>query len=182
MRRNSSLAVTSAIVMIGGLGVFGGGALSLRAAAISNHPHSVRSIRHAHVVAPRARRTTGPASLLRNDSFARTLPYLVVSPPRSAGQAAAAVRPRAHIRGVATPAQWRALRTCESGDSYGMDSGNGYYGAYQFAPTTWWALGYRGLPDAAPARVQDRAARRLQRISGWSAWPVCSVVVGLSAS
>jgi hypothetical protein len=60
-----------------------------------------------------------------------------------------------------------------------MDTGNGYYGAYQFAPTTWWALGYQGLPNAAPARVQDRAARRLQRISGWSAWPVCSVIVGL---
>jgi hypothetical protein len=63
-----------------------------------------------------------------------------------------------------------------------MDSGNGFYGAYQFAPTTWWALGYRGLPNEAPARLQDRAARRLQRISGWSAWPVCSVIVGLSTT
>jgi hypothetical protein len=182
MRRSSSLAVTSAIVMIGGLGVFRGSALSLRAAGVTNHPQSVRAIRHTHVVPPPDRRTTRPASLLRNDSFGRTLPYLVVSPPRSTGQAAAAVRPREHTRTIATPTQWRALRTCESGDSYGMDTGNGYYGAYQFAPTTWWALGYRGLPNTAPARVQDRAARRLERVSGWSAWPVCSVIVGLSTA
>ena len=30
-----------------------------------------------------------------------------------------------------------ALRTCETGNNYTRDSGNGYYGAYQFLPSTW---------------------------------------------
>lgn len=30
-----------------------------------------------------------------------------------------------------------ALRTCETGGNYARNSGNGYYGAYQFLPSTW---------------------------------------------
>lgn len=30
-----------------------------------------------------------------------------------------------------------ALRTCETGNNYARNSGNGYYGAYQFLPSTW---------------------------------------------
>ena len=30
-----------------------------------------------------------------------------------------------------------ALRTCETGANYARNSGNGYYGAYQFLPSTW---------------------------------------------
>lgn len=30
-----------------------------------------------------------------------------------------------------------ALRTCEAGGAYDRNSGNGYYGAYQFLPSTW---------------------------------------------
>lgn len=34
--------------------------------------------------------------------------------------------------------QWLfALRTCETGNNYSRNSGNGYYGAYQFLPSTW---------------------------------------------
>ncbi|MGD0741772.1 MAG: transglycosylase family protein [Acidimicrobiales bacterium] len=178
MRRHSSLAVTSAIVMVGGVGVFGGGALGPRASAISNHPKSVRTTPLRRRAMTQVRRTSETASLLRDDPVARTLPYLIVDHPRRPGRSVVR-RPHLLARPAATEAQWRALRTCESGDSYGMDTGNGYYGAYQFALATWWALGYQGLPNEAPAVVQDRAALRLQRISGWSAWPVCSIQVGL---
>ncbi len=82
---------------------------------------------------------------------------------------------------VAVPAggPWLALRTCESGNNYAADTGNGYYGAYQFAPSTWWWIGYAGMPDDASPALQDQAAQRLESRVGWSAWPVCSVVLGL---
>ena len=74
---------------------------------------------------------------------------------------------------------WLDLRLCESGDNYAEDTGNGFYGAYQFALSTWWGLGYGGLPsDAAPA-VQDQAAERLQAEAGWGQWPACSADLGL---
>ncbi len=74
---------------------------------------------------------------------------------------------------------WAELRYCESRDNYADNTGNGYYGAYQFSLATWESLGYSGLPsDAAPA-VQDQAAQRLAQRSGWHQWPVCSVRLGL---
>ena len=57
--------------------------------------------------------------------------------------------------------------------------GNGYYGAYQFALSTWWGLGYAGLPSEAAPAVQDQAAERLQAEAGWGQWPACSAELGL---
>jgi hypothetical protein len=66
---------------------------------------------------------------------------------------------------------WACIRSHESGDDYGADTGNGYYGAYQFAAATWAALrtGY-ARADLAPPAVQDRAAVELQRLAGWGQW------------
>lgn len=82
---------------------------------------------------------------------------------------------------AASPATgvWLALRTCESGSNYRADTGNGYFGAYQFLATTWWALGYHGLPSDAPVRVQDQAARVLEARAGWRPWPQCAALLGL---
>jgi hypothetical protein len=66
------------------------------------------------------------------------------------------------------------LRLCESGDNYRADTGNGYYGAYQFVPSTWHSLGFKGRPDLARAAVQNRAARKEHSVAGWTAWPECS--------
>jgi hypothetical protein len=74
---------------------------------------------------------------------------------------------------------WLELRECESGDNYQADTGNGFYGAYQFAWSTWTALGYSGRPDQAPYWVQDAAAQKLEAMEGWSPWPACSVALGL---
>jgi hypothetical protein len=73
---------------------------------------------------------------------------------------------------------WAKLRRCEAGGDYRRNSGNGYYGAYQFSPATWRALGYPGLPHQAPPAMQDQAARRLQQRSGWGQWPACSRRIG----
>jgi hypothetical protein len=71
------------------------------------------------------------------------------------------------------------LRMCESSDNYQVDTGNGYYGAYQFDEQTWLGLGYTGYPSDASPTVQDQAAWQLQAQRGWEPWPTCSRVLGL---
>ena len=80
--------------------------------------------------------------------------------------------------GVLTGDVWAKLRACESGGRYNVNSGNGYFGAYQFHPKTWRSLGFPGLPHQASPEVQDEAARKLQARSGWGQWPVCSRRIG----
>jgi hypothetical protein len=72
-----------------------------------------------------------------------------------------------------------ALRQCESGGNYSTNTGNGFYGAYQFALGTWQGLGYSGLPSSASPAIQDQAAMRLQAQQGWAPWPACSRRLGL---
>jgi hypothetical protein len=74
---------------------------------------------------------------------------------------------------------WLALRKCESNNRYDINTGNGYYGAYQFAAGTWRNLGYSGLPHRAAPVVQDEAAKRLQAKAGWGPWPACTRKLGL---
>jgi Transglycosylase-like domain len=71
------------------------------------------------------------------------------------------------------------LRRCESGNRYDLNTGNGYYGAYQFSLGTWRKLGYGGYPHQAPPTVQDDAARKLLASSGWGQWPACSRKIGV---
>jgi hypothetical protein len=79
-----------------------------------------------------------------------------------------------HHRAKVMDHKLRRLRECESGGRYHIDTGNGYYGAYQFAATTWHSLGYHGLPNKAKASKQDAAAKKLHASQGWHPWPVCS--------
>jgi hypothetical protein len=83
--------------------------------------------------------------------------------------------------GSYTPAggPWLELRECESSDNYAENTGNGYYGAYQFSWQTWSSLGYPGRPDQEPPAMQDAAAQKLQARSGWGQWPACSAALGL---
>lgn len=63
---------------------------------------------------------------------------------------------------------WLAkLRQCESGGNYQDNTGNGYYGAYQFSPSTWNSLGTGyARADLAPPSVQDQAIVRNTNRSG----------------
>jgi hypothetical protein len=74
---------------------------------------------------------------------------------------------------------WYRLRVCESGNNYRINTGNGFYGAYQFTAGTWHAYGGSGLPSNASPAEQDLRARLLYRASGWSPWPACSRRLGL---
>ncbi|MBL7501350.1 transglycosylase family protein [Frankia sp. CNm7] len=81
---------------------------------------------------------------------------------------------------AATPEDFAKLRQCESGGNYAINTGNGYYGAYQFDKRTWQGLGYSGLPHEAAPAVQDEAAYRLYNSRGWSPWPACARKLGLT--
>ena len=44
---------------------------------------------------------------------------------------------------------WDAVAQCESGGNWSIATGNGYYGAYQFALGSWWRVGETGPKIAA---------------------------------
>jgi hypothetical protein len=68
-----------------------------------------------------------------------------------------------------------AIRECESGGDYSTNTGNGFYGAFQFTLSTWASVGGSGLPNEASPREQDERAARLYRELGSGPWPVCGV-------
>lgn len=73
------------------------------------------------------------------------------------------------------------LRSCEG--AYTSNTGNGYYGAYQFNLGTWRSNAPAGyeymLPNEAPPTVQNQAATNLYQSRGWQPWPSCSRSLGL---
>ncbi|CAM3019564.1 transglycosylase family protein [Saccharomonospora xinjiangensis] len=75
---------------------------------------------------------------------------------------------------------WAALRNCESSDRYDTNTGNGYYGAYQFDLPTWRSVGGSGRPDQASPAEQDYRALYLYRMRGWQPW-TCAATLGLAA-
>lgn len=76
-------------------------------------------------------------------------------------------------RAAAAEGGWAALRRCESGGNYQTNTGNGFYGAYQFDLQTWQSVGGTGLPSDAPPEEQDARARALYASRGAQPWPVC---------
>ncbi len=80
------------------------------------------------------------------------------------------------------PALWDALARCEAGGDWTADTGNGYAGGLQFAPSTWHGFGggsYARSAAAASREEQITVAEIVLAAQGWRAWPVCSRLVGL---
>ncbi|OLO69613.1 transglycosylase [Actinomyces oris] len=74
---------------------------------------------------------------------------------------------------------WAKLAQCESGGNPATNTGNGFYGMYQFTLETWQALGGTGYPHEADAATQTAMAKKLQAQSGWGQWPGCADKLGL---
>jgi hypothetical protein len=74
---------------------------------------------------------------------------------------------------------WGALRDCEAGGDYTRNSGNGYYGAYQYSLSTWADFMGYVRPDLAPPAVQDAKAHATEAARGWAPWPACARKLGL---
>jgi len=67
------------------------------------------------------------------------------------------------------------IRHYESRDHWTDDTGNGYYGAYQFNLETWQSVGGTGLPSAASPHVQTEMAYRLWQQRGFEPWETASL-------
>ena len=77
---------------------------------------------------------------------------------------------------------WSRVAQCESGGNSATNTGNGYYGRYQFDRQTWQSLGYRGTANQYSAATQTRAAERLYAQRGSAPWPVCGKHLSGAAS
>jgi len=95
-------------------------------------------------------------------------------------RAKAAAAPKvAAVYGGTIDGAFALLRQCEAGGNYATNTGNGYYGAYQYNLGTWANYGGYARPDLAPPAVQDAKARETQAARGWSPWPACARKLGL---
>jgi resuscitation-promoting factor RpfA len=85
--------------------------------------------------------------------------------------------------GAATDGEWDTVASCESGGNWAINTGNGYLGGLQFAPSTWSGHGggeYAPSAHLASKEEQIAVAERVLASQGRGAWPVCGR--GLSAS
>lgn len=62
---------------------------------------------------------------------------------------------------------------CESGNNPTTSTGNGFYGAFQWVPSTWWHAGGDRWPTSASWYHQAVLAVRLMLAEGAGHWPVC---------
>lgn len=122
------------------------------------------------------------------DRDARLVREAAEAEAKAQAEAEAQARTRSKVRvlplaGPALGDAWYQLRMCESGNTYERNSGNGYYGAYQFNVSTWRSNAPEGWqdvrPDQTPPAIQDQAALNLYNARGWSPWPACSRKLGL---
>lgn len=96
-------------------------------------------------------------------------------------------RPEADLKEITPAVQsnpnddsvWDRLSSCEAGQNWQTNTGNGYYGGLQFSAGTWHAMGGVGLPSDTTREQQIAIAKTLQARSGWGQWPACSAKLGL---
>ena len=76
------------------------------------------------------------------------------------------------------PAAWQnwavATSSCESGMNPSTATGNGYYGGFQFLPSTWWAAGGTGMPNQHSWHYQAWIAVHWRMRSSQAQWPNCA--------
>jgi hypothetical protein len=66
-----------------------------------------------------------------------------------------------------------AIAACESGGNPGTNTGNGFYGKFQFTLQTWASVGGSGNPASASEAEQNKRAAMLYAREGSAPWPVC---------
>lgn len=77
---------------------------------------------------------------------------------------------------AATDDEWDRVARCESGNNWGINTGNGYHGGLQFSPSTWSSNGggkYAPVAHQASREQQIAIAENVLATQGRGAWPVC---------
>ena len=80
---------------------------------------------------------------------------------------------RRRARATSASPTLEAIAACESGGDPGANTGNGFYGKFQFTLQTWRSVGGTGNPATAGEAEQNRRAAMLYAREGASPWPVC---------
>ena len=75
--------------------------------------------------------------------------------------------------GSSASAVLERISECESGGDPTTNTGNGYYGKYQFSRATWRRMGGSGNPARASEAEQDQRAAALYAREGSAPWPNC---------
>ncbi|MFF4245900.1 transglycosylase family protein [Streptomyces sp. NPDC001822] len=91
--------------------------------------------------------------------------------PAQAAPARAVIAPT-----VTAGTDWDRIAQCESSGRWNTNTGNGYHGGLQFAPSTWRAYGggqYAPRADLATKSEQIAVGERVARSQGMGAWPTC---------
>ncbi|MFF9691209.1 transglycosylase family protein [Streptomyces sp. NPDC014623] len=129
-----------------------------------------------------------PASPLAKRPVESVLALLLVllSVLGLSGRSAADAPAQAHVQAVPARAaiaptvtagtDWDRIAECESSGRWNINTGNGYHGGLQFAPSTWKAYGggqYAPRADLATRAEQIAVGERVARSQGMGAWPTC---------
>lgn len=103
----------------------------------------------------------------------RPLPagYDAPAPVAPATTTVSSYQPAQHVAAAASGDLFARVRARESGGNYAENTGNGYYGAYQFSLGTWQSVGGTGNPANASPAEQDARAQALYAARGCSPWP-----------
>jgi Transglycosylase-like domain len=150
-------------------------ALTTRAVKLARREADVRD-EDFHGPAKRRRlRGEAPAELREHVDFLRA-DIREAHEEREAAEAAQAAEAAeaVPVAGASTASPTlEAIAACESGGDPTTNTGNGFYGKYQFAQSTWQSVGGVGNPAAASEAEQDMRAAMLYEREGSSPWPVC---------
>src|SRR3954451_702490 len=141
----------------------GGAALAIPSTALAAAAHDSQ---HSHVTGSDALRASG--HMTRDAAAVRRLH---THEHRRRVRHRRRRRHEAHRSTASAPLQ--AIAACESGGNPSANTGNGFYGKYQFTMQTWQSVGGSGSPAAASEAEQDRRAATLYAQAGSSPWPVC---------
>ena len=77
---------------------------------------------------------------------------------------------------AATDAEWDTVAACESSGNWAINTGNGYHGGLQFAPSTWSGYGGGEFASAAYLATRDEQIAIAEKVlagQGKGAWPTC---------
>ncbi|MGW5117140.1 transglycosylase family protein [Streptomyces noursei] len=118
---------------------------------------------------PLAGRTAGPIP----SAVRALLPVLLLL-----GAAVATTDPAAAAPPPSSGTDWDQIAACESSGNWHTNTGNGYHGGLQIAPSTWRAYGggrYAPRADLASRAEQIAIGERIAQDRGLSPWPNCGV-------
>lgn len=120
---------------------------------------------------PEAPTTTVPATTTTTEPEPEPTTVPTVPPRRPSTTTTRYLREEATTR--SSSSQLASIRACESGSNYATDTGNGYYGAYQFSMSTWRSVGGSGNPAHASPAEQDMRAQMMLDQGRRGEWPNC---------